>query len=96
MQITGLGRRGILEGIGMKLMRILGIALIAAGIASIFLGVILSRVNFFIAALVLGIIGNVLYWLGKPKYIEEEEEPEDESTTPHPDDDHPSSPPPAG
>ncbi len=74
-------------------MRVLGVLLIVAGIASIFLAVLQNRVNFFIAALVLGIAGNVLYWLGKPKYIEEEEEPEDESSNPPPNDDHHSSPP---
>ena len=96
MQITGLDGIGFGRKLPMKLMRILGIVLITAGVVSIFLGVVQNEVEFFVAALVLGITGNVLYWLGKPKFIEEEEEPEDESTTPHPDDDHPSSPPPAG
>ena len=61
----------------MKLMRILGVALIVAGIVSIFLAAIRNQVIFFVIALVLGIAGNVLYWLGKPKYIEEEETPEE-------------------
>ena len=66
----------------MKLMRISGMVLIAAGIVSIFLAVIENQVNFFIIALVLGIIGNVLYWVGKPKYIEEETPEESRSDEP--------------
>ena len=76
----------------MKLMRILGIVLITAGVVSIFLGVVQNEVEFFVAALVLGITGNVLYWIGKPKYIEEEEE---QTTTPPADCDNPSGTPPA-
>jgi hypothetical protein len=57
----------------MNIMRLLGLLLIVAGLVSIFAAVIVgNRVNFFIAALVLGIAGNVLYWLGKPKYTDEE------------------------
>ena len=53
----------------MKQMRILGLVLIVAGLVSIFSAVVTGNpLSLFSAALMLGIVGNVLYWLGKPEY----------------------------
>jgi hypothetical protein len=60
----------------MKIMKILGLVLIGGAIVLIFAAVIVrSQINLFIGAIVCGIAGNILYWLGKPKYITDDEEP---------------------
>lgn len=66
-----------------------GLVLIVACVVSIFAGVVRGQVSLFIAALVLGIAGNILYWFGKPHYEE------DDSETPGDQDQKPGGKPPA-
>jgi hypothetical protein len=62
----------------MNWMQISGLVLVGACIVAILTAVVVGdQIGYFIAAIVMGIAGNILWWLGKPKYIEDEEEPEE-------------------
>jgi hypothetical protein len=58
----------------MNWMRITGLVLIGGCIVFIFAAVFArTQIALFVTAIVLGIAGNVLWWLGKPRYVEDEE-----------------------
>ncbi len=62
----------------MNWMQISGLVLIGACIIAILTAVVIGdQIGYFIAAIVMGIAGNILWWLGKPRYAEDEEEPEE-------------------
>ena len=61
-------------------LQVTGLLLIGACVISIFAAVIKGdQIGFFVAALVLGIAGNILYWLGKP-HFEDRDEADNTST----------------
>jgi hypothetical protein len=73
-------------------LQITGLVLIGACVVAILAAVFNGdKISLFIAALVLGIAGNVLYWLGKPHYAEDDEKPEG----PHNNEQKPQNQPPA-
>ena len=54
-------------------LQITGLVLIGACVVTILAGVFKGdQLGLFIAALVLGIVGNLLYWLGKPHYEQDD------------------------
>ncbi|XUX00102.1 MAG: hypothetical protein TUN42_09445 [Dehalogenimonas sp.] len=76
----------------MNVLQITGLVLIAACVVSILAAVFIGdRLSLFIAALVLGIVGNLLWWLGKPH-----REHDDSPVEPPAGDQKPGDQPPAG
>jgi len=74
----------------MNILQITGLVLIGACVVAILAAVINGgQISLFVAALVLGIIGNIVYWLGKPHF----EDPDGTSAPPD-DDQKPDSKPP--
>ncbi len=73
-------------------LQITGLVLIGACVVTILAAVFNGdRIGLFIAALVLGIAGNALYWVGKPTYHDDDDQC---SETP-PDEQKPENKPPA-
>ena len=59
----------------MNVLQISGLVLIVGCVVTILAAAFNGdRVNLFVIALVLGIVGNILFWLGKPHYEEEDSE----------------------
>jgi len=72
-------------------LQITGLALIGACVVTILAAVFNGdQISLFVAALVLGIVGNILYWLGKPHF-----EDSDDAGNPPPNDQKPDAKPPA-
>ena len=76
----------------MNIMRITGLVLIGACVVFLFAAIAIGdKLTLFIIAMVLGIIGNVLWWLGRPHHEADEDSPEAQPDDQKPDDQPPAS-----